>query len=87
MVFDPETAFQLNQLALKQGVPVGEMVRTLVMGSLSVYPSWGINAADRRRAFNEQKSAILANLYGWFSEQKWIMEQQIKETEGREATE
>lgn len=81
MVFDPETAQQLNTMALTEGVPVGEVVRTLVIGGLSAYPSWGITAADRKRAFDTQQAAILANLHAWFSEQRWIMQQQINEEE------
>jgi hypothetical protein len=85
LVFDPETAYQLNELALREGQPVGEMVRTLVVGSMAAYPQWEISAADRRRAFAEQKHAMLVNLYAWFNEQRWIMEHQIAE-EQRERT-
>lgn len=81
LVFDPETAYQLSELALREGVEVAEVVRTLVVGGLSAYPKWGIEASDRRRGFLEQQRAILANLYAWFNEQRWIMEQQIAETE------
>ena len=81
MTFDPELAWQIHDMALREGISVSEVVRTLVVGALSAYPRWGIEAADRRRAFHEQQRAILANLYAWFSEQKWIMEQQIAEAE------
>lgn len=81
LLLDPVTAQQVTDLALREGQPVPEMLRTLVVGSLAVYPSWGVNASDRRRAFSEQKHALLVNLYAWFAEQKWIMEQHITEEE------
>lgn len=81
LTLDPITAQQVTDLALREGVPVPEMLRTLVVGSLAVYPSWGIQASDRRRAFDDQRRAILTNLYAWFNEQKWIMDQQIAEEE------
>lgn len=80
MTFDPETAYRLKSMAEAEDVPVGEVVRTLVVGGLSAYPRWGIEAADRRRAFKEQQRALLVNLHVWFSEQKWIMEQQIEQS-------
>jgi hypothetical protein len=86
LVLDPELAYHVNELALREGQSVAEMVRTLVVGAMSAYPRWGIDAADRVRAFNEQRRAILMNLYAWFAEQKWIMEQQI-EQERRERAE
>lgn len=79
LVLDPDLSVQIEELALREGLPATEMVRTLIVGSLSAYPSWGVLANDRRRAFDEQKHAILNNLYAWFHEQKWIMEQQISE--------
>lgn len=82
MTFDPETTFRLRSMAEAEDVPVQEVVRTLVVGGLSAYPKWGIEASDRRRAFFEQRQSILTNLHVWFSEQKWIMEQQLSEREG-----
>lgn len=86
LVFDPETAYQLNALALAEGQSIAEMVRTLVVGSLAAYPKWEIAASDRRRAFTEQKHALLVNLYAWFNEQRWIMEQQIAEERAERPT-
>lgn len=77
LVLDPETAQNLVSLAEREGQPVPEMVRTLLVGSLSAYPSWGINAADRKRAYGHQQHLIMKNLIAWFSEQKWILEQQL----------
>lgn len=82
---DPETAQQVVTMAEREGLPVPEAVRTLIVGALSAYPRWGIKAADRRRAFNEQKHAILANLYAWFNEQRWIMDQQIQQEHEEQA--
>lgn len=81
LILDPETGANLQEMAINEGLEVTEMMRTLVIGAMSAYPKWGIEAADRRRAFADQQEAILTNLYAWFAEQRWIMEQQIADIE------